>query len=315
LWHARRRARIGSSLYNTGVLRRTGLHSHWQKRLLPYCEAPSRGERLSRRARFAIGLAAIVFTYAMLGNVVDRFIYYPMRYPQGAWELQAKAGAEDRWLTASDGTRLNAWWFPKADARFATVFLHGNGGNLTHRIDHAQAVLDAGSAFLVVDYRGYGKSQGQPSERGLYQDADAAYSELLHLGYGPERIVIQGESLGTAVAADLAMRKQCAGVILESPLMSAGRMAGKVLPFFGPLVVRGYDTYSKISRVHAPLMVIHGDADEIVPFSQGKAVFDAANRPKQFWTVSGAHHNDLLEVAGAKYVAHLRAFYQQLRSK
>lgn len=267
---------------------------------------------LRRAARLAIALAAIVFTYAMLPNLADRFIYSPMRYPQGAWELQARAGAVDRWLTTSDGTRLNAWWFPKPNARFATLFLHGNAGNVTHRIDHAQAVLNAGSAFLVVDYRGYGKSQGQPSERGLYQDADAAYADLLHLGYPPERILVQGESLGTAIAVDLATRKQCAGVILESPLMSAGRMAGKVLPFLGPLVVRGYDTYSKISRVHAPLMVIHGDADEIVPFSQGKAVFDVANEPKQFWPVSGAHHNDLLEIAASAYVERLRDFYHRL---
>lgn len=278
-------------------------------------EAPSRRERLSRPVRFAIAFAAIAFTYAMLRNLADRFIYYPMRYPQGAWEFQAKVGAEDRWLTASDGTRLNAWWFPKPDARFATVFLHGNAGNVTHRIDHALAVRDAGSAFLVVDYRGYGKSQGQPSERGLCQDADPAYAELLRLGYGPERIIVQGESLGTAIAVDLAMRKECAGVILESPLMSAGSMAGSVLPFLGPLVVRGYDTYSKISRVHSPLMVIHGDKDEIVPLSQGKAVFDAANEPKQFWSVSGAHHNDLLEVAGAEYVVRLRDFYRGLGGK
>jgi uncharacterized protein len=238
-----------------------------------------------------------------------------MRYAQGAWELQSNAGAEERWLMTSDGTRLNAWWFSKPDTRFATVFLHGNAGNVTHRIDHAQALLSAGSAFLVVDYRGYGKSQGHPSEHGLYQDADAAYAELLHLGYLPERIIIQGESLGCAIAVDLAIRKQCAGVILESPLMSAGRIAGTVLPFLGPLFVRGYDTYSKVSSVHAPLMVIHGDVDEIVPFSQGKAVFRAANEPKQFWSVSGAHHNDLLEVAGAEYVARLRGFYDRLGPK
>lgn len=270
---------------------------------------------MTRGARFAIALAAIAFAYVMLRGLPDRFIYYPMRYPQGAWELQAKAGAEDRWLTTSDGVRLNAWWFPKPDAHFATVFLHGNAGNITHRMDHAQAILTAGSAFLVVDYRGYGKSEGQPSEHGLYQDADAAYSELLRLGFGPDRIIVQGESLGTAVAVDLATRRDCAGVVLESPLMSASRIAGTVLPFFGPLLVRGYDTYSKISRVHAPLMVIHGDADEIVPFSQGKAVFDAATGPKQFWAVPNAHHNDLLEVAGDGYVRHLRAFYERLGPK
>ena len=268
---------------------------------------------MSSGIRFCVAVAAIVLTYAMLRSIADWFVYYPMRYPQGAWTLQAAAGAEDRWLKTADGLRLNAWWFPKTGAQFATLFLHGNAGNVTHRIDHAQAVLEAGSAFLVVDYRGYGKSEGRPSERGLNEDADAAYAELLQLGYAPERIIVQGESIGTAIAVDLAMRKPCAGVILESPLMSAGKIAGTVLPFFGPLVVRGYDTYGKISRVHAPLLVIHGEADEIVPFQQGQAVFRAANEPKQFWPVPHAHHNDLLEVAGSEYVAHLRAFYELLR--
>jgi uncharacterized protein len=270
---------------------------------------------MSRTVRLATALGAIVFTYSMLRSFADRFIYYPMRYPQGTWQLQVKVGAEERWLTAADGTRLSAWWFPKSDARFATVFLHGNAGNVTHRIDHALSVLNAGSAFLVVDYRGYGKSEGHPSERGLCEDADAAYAELLKLGYAPGRIIVQGESLGTAIAVDLATRKGCAGVILESPFMSAGKIAGTVLPFFGRLLITGYDTYGKISRVHAPLMVIHGDADEIVPFSQGRAVFDAANQPKQFWAVSGAHHNDLLDVAGSEYAANLRAFYRLLGPK
>lgn len=251
----------------------------------------------------------------MFQNLADRLIYYPMRYPQGDWNLQAKAGAQDRWIQAADGTQLNAWWFPKTGAHFATLFLHGNAGNVTHRIDHAQAILDAGSAFLVVDYRGYGKSHGQPSERGFYEDGDTAYDELVRLGYTPDRIIVQGESLGTAVAVDLAIRRECAAVILESPLMSAGKIAGTVLPFLGPLLVRGYDTYSKISHVRAPLLVIHGDADEIVPFSQGQGVFQAANEPKEFWAVSGAHHNELLEVASAVYVVRLRSFYRSLVRK
>jgi fermentation-respiration switch protein FrsA (DUF1100 family) len=173
-------------------------------------------------------------------------------------------------------------------------------------------VLQAGSAFLVVDYRGYGKSRGRPSERGLYQDGDAAYADLLELGYTPEQIILQGESLGTAVAVDLAARKQCAGLILESPLKSLRAMAGMVLPIVGPLLAHGFDTESKISRVHAPLLVMHGDADEIVPFPQGQAVFQAANQPKQFWPVPGAHHNDLLYKAGPEYTTRLRAFYQSI---
>ncbi|MFL6463986.1 MAG: alpha/beta hydrolase [Bryobacteraceae bacterium] len=270
---------------------------------------------MSRAIRGCIVLVLVIFIGAMLQTVVNQFVYYPMPYPQGAWDLQRDAGAQDRWFKAADGTQLNAWWFPRSGAHFATLFLHGNAGNITHRIDHAHEILKAGSAFLVVDYRGYGKSRGHPSERGLYEDAHAAYADLLALGYAPDRIILQGESLGTAVAVDLATRKQCAGLILESPLKSLRAMAGTVLPVVGPLLAHGFDTYSKISRVHVPLLIIHGDADEVVPFSQGQAVFQTANQPKQFWPVSRAHHNDLLDTAGSEYAARLRAFYESISRK
>jgi len=261
-------------------------------------------------------LRIIVTTVAvlllMLPGVIDHFLYYPMPYPQGDWGAQAKAGAQDVWLTTKDGIRLNAWWFPKADAHFATLFLHGNAGNVTHRIDHAKAIQLAGSAVLVVDYRGYGKSKGRPSERGLYLDADAAYDELIRLGYPANRIIVQGESLGSAVAAELAARRPCAGLVLESPFASLSEMAGTVLPVIGSLVAHGFDTDKKIGKVHVPVLVMHGDADEIVPFSQGEKVFRRANQPRIFWRVSGAHHNDLLYAAGKEYVDRLRGFYRSL---
>ena len=237
-----------------------------------------------------------------------------MPYPQGDWNLQTEAGAEDLWLTTRDGIRLNAWWFPKPASRFVTLFLHGNAGNVTHRIDHAHAVQSAGSAILIIDYRGYGKSKDHPSERGLTLDAEAAYDALRKLGYEPTQVLLQGESLGTAVAVELASRHPCAGLILESPLASLGDMAARVLPILGPLVVHGFNTKTIIKRVHTPLLVMHGDADEIVPFSQGEAVFAAANAPKEFWRIPGARHNDLLHVAGDQYVPRLRAFYDSLRA-
>lgn len=260
-----------------------------------------------------INASLLVFTFFMFRHIVDRFVYYPMRYPQGDWNLQAQARAQDVWLSTRDGIRLNAWWFPKPGSGFATLFLHGNAGNVTHRVDHAQAINSAGSAVLVVDYRGYGKSQGHPSERGLRLDADAAYDALVQLGYNPTQIVLQAESLGTAVAAELASRRPCAGLILESPMASLSEMAGTVLPILGPLLVHGFSTKTIIARVHVPLLVMHGDADEIVPFAQGEAVFASANPPKDFWRIPMAHHNDLLYVAGDEYVPHLRAFYDSLR--
>ncbi len=166
---------------------------------------------------------------------------------------------------------------------------------------------------MILDYRGYGKSKGRPTEAGLYQDAEAAYDELSKRGYAPSQIILHGESLGTAVAAELASRRKCAALILESPLASLSHMAGQVIPFLGPLVAHGFNTERRIADIHVPLFIIHGDADEVVPFSQGQAVFQRAKEPKTFWRVPGAHHNDLLYVAAGDYVKRLREFYSSLR--
>jgi fermentation-respiration switch protein FrsA (DUF1100 family) len=248
----------------------------------------------------------------MFQQLLNRVVYYPMRYPQGEWNLQDQVGAQDLWLTTRDGIRLNAWWFPKPGSRLATLFLHGNAGNVTHRVDHAHAINSAGSAILVLDYRGYGKSEGHPSEHGLGLDAEAGYDALSKLDYDPAHIIIQGESLGSAVAVELASRRPCAGLILESPFASLGEMAATVLPVIGPLVAFGFNTKTTIRRVHTPLLIMHGDADEIVPFSQGQAVFAAANPPKDFWRIPSAHHNDPLYVAGDQYIQRLHTFYSSL---
>src|SRR4051794_16762155 len=269
-----------------------------------------RESRLSGKILILLGTMLILPTLlpAMLQKFVNQFVYYPMRYPDGDWDGQHRAGAQDVWLSSKDGVKLNAWWFQQPVSGYATLFLHGNAGNVTHRIDHAEAAKQAGSAILVLDYRGYGRSEGRPSENGLYHDADAAYEELIRRGYPPHRIILHGESLGTAVATELASRRKCAALILESPLASLSRMATHVIPVFGPMLAHGFNTERRISDVRVPLLIIHGDADDIVPFSQGQAVYQRANQPKTFWQVSGARHNDLLYVAGNDYVNRLRAF-------
>ena len=173
-------------------------------------------------------------------------------------------------------------------------------------------IAAAGSSILLLDYRGYGKSQGSPSEKGLYADAEAAYEHLIGRGYAPERIVLYGESLGTAAAVDLASRRPCAGVILEAPFTSGRDLASRLLPVLGPLVMWSFDSKSKIRGVRSPLMVLHGTRDEVIPFEMGEGLYRAANEPKQFWAVSGAGHNDIVEVAGPQYYQRLRAFYQSL---
>ena len=260
---------------------------------------------------FAAALAA-AWGYGVLYFLAQRAAYFPAKFPEGLWDLQQQVGAEDVWLRAADGVKLHAWWVARPQARVVTLFLHGNAGNLTHRAYRVAEWTSAGSAVLLVEYRGYGKSEGRPGEKGLYADAEAGYQWLVAAGWEPERIVVHGESLGTAVAVDLASRRKCAGVVLEAPFTSGSDMAGRVLPLLGPLVFRAFDSASKIAEVRAPLLVIHGDRDGVAPFELGQRLFEAAREPKWFWRVEGAGHNDLVEAAGAAYRERLREFYGRL---
>ena len=134
-------------------------------------------------------------------------------------------------------------------------------------------------------------------------------------GFTPKQIVIHGESLGTAVATYLATNRGSAGVILEAPFTSAKAVAGRVVPFVGPLFVHGYDSMKRIKDIHVPLLIIHGDRDEVIAYQFGQELFRAANEPKSFWTIAGATHNDLHIRGRAEFPARLRSFYRSLRSK
>jgi fermentation-respiration switch protein FrsA (DUF1100 family) len=255
--------------------------------------------------------AVALAIYAALCYLASRSVYYPFRFPAGQWDLQAGAGAQDVWLETSDRVKIHAWWIARPEARFTTLHLHGNGGNITHRVEIAREILSAGSSVLLLDYRGYGRSEGRPSEAGLYRDADAAYAYLA-ARTPPDRIVIHGESLGSAVAVDLALRKPCAGLVLEAPFPSVRAVARRVLPGLGPLLIWGFDSKTKIKSLRVPLLVVHGDRDEVIDYSLGRELYEAAPEPKQFWTIAGASHNDIVCAAGDAYRARLAAFYESL---
>lgn len=256
-------------------------------------------------AAFAIGLAYYL---------ANRAVYYPSKYPEGYWELQHAAGASDAWIETSDRVRIHGWWVHLDGSRLVTLFLHGNAGNITNRTPRIQEIIAAGSSVLMLDYRGYGKSNGRPSEQGLYRDSEAGYIYLLGKGYRPEQIILHGESLGTAVAIDLASRRPCAALILEAPFTSASDVAGTVLPFLGPLLVRSFNSLPKIRWIRVPKLFMQGDRDEVIPLRLGQELFAAAQGSKTFWIVPGAGHNDILETAGAEYRQRLSAFYQSLLS-
>jgi fermentation-respiration switch protein FrsA (DUF1100 family) len=255
-------------------------------------------------------IAALALT--MLYVAASRAPYYPLKYPSGFWDLQSEVGAEDVWPLTSDTVRLHAWWVAAPEVPFVTLYLHGNAGNVTHRLLQIRELTAAGSSVLMLDYRGYGKSEGSPSERGLYRDADAAYQYLRDRGYRSPQIVLQGESLGPAVAVDLASRNECAGVVLEAAFTSGRDVAGTVLPLVGPLIFRGFDSRHQIAKIRAPILFFHGERDDIIPLKLGRALFNAAAEPKTFLEVPIAGHNDLVETAGEDYRKALHQFYDRL---
>ncbi len=265
--------------------------------------------RLPVSVTWLIALALACLTLYYLAN---RAIYYPAKFPHGSWELEKQLGASDVWLDTPDRVRLHGWWLAAPGARFATLFLHGNAGNVTNRAAQMREIVAAGSSVLMLDYRGYGKSQGWPTEKGLYTDSEAGYIYLLGLGYHARDIVLHGESLGCAVAIDLASRRPCAGLVLEAPFSSASDVAAGVLPVLGPMLVSSYNSLPKIRWLLMPKLFIQGDQDEVVAPRLAQKLFAAAQGPKSFWVIAGAGHNDILSRAGPAYHERLRAFYQTL---
>ena len=241
-------------------------------------------------------------------------LYHPSKYPEGYWDIQQSVGASDAWMETSDGVKIHGWWLKRDGSPLATLFLHGNGDNITYYTPHVQEIVAAGSSVLILDYRGYGKSSGRPSEQGLYRDSEAGFIYLLGKGYRAEQIIIHGQSLGSAVAIDLASRRPCAALILEAPFTSASDVAGTLLPYIGPLLVRSFNSLPKIRWIRVPMFFLQGDRDEVIPLRLGQKLYAAAQGSKTFWIIPGAGHNDILETAGPEYRQRLSAFYESLPS-
>ena len=217
-----------------------------------------------------------------------------MKFPEGNWAPRGIA-VEDAWFTAADGTKIHGWYVPHAQPRAVVLFCHGNAGNITHRADVIRELHDrVGARVLVFDYRGYGKSEGKPDEPGVLADARAARTWLAQkAGVAEKRIVLMGESLGGAVAVDLAADGARA-LILENTFSSMPDVAAHHYPWLPVrlLMRTRFNSAAKIRSYHGPLFQSHGDRDSIVPLKFAKRLFDAANEPKHFLLVKGADHND-----------------------
>lgn len=213
-------------------------------------------------------------------------------------------------LRTKDGVYISAWYIPARNARGFVLFCHGNAGNISHRLDTIRIFNSLGLGILIFDYRGYGKSQGSPDEEGTYLDAEAGWDWLVDtLQTEPERIVLFGRSLGSAVAAEVALRKKAALLIMESGFTSVPDLGKKYFPHLpvGIMARYRYTSISKVGRIKIPKLFIHSPGDEIVPYEHGVKLFEKAAEPKEFLNIAGGHNEGFL-LSGQVYVEGLRAF-------
>lgn len=257
-----------------------------------------------------VALAAFVTWNARTGAIERAFIYFPERSLM-ATPADVGIAYEDVTLRAADGVRLHGWFVPGSQP-VAVLWLHGNAGNIGTRVPWIRDLHRAtGFAILIVDYRGYGRSEGTPSEAGLYRDAEAALAYLrAEPRVDPDRIVYFGRSLGSAVAVELAAREPPMALVIESPFPSLRWLADAVYPWL-PLTRWLHDRYETERRaraVTAPALVIHGERDEIVPLEGAQRVADALASDVQLFVVPGAGHNDIPAVGGDAYYARLADF-------
>ena len=243
-------------------------------------------------------------------NGLRRFLYYPERLAARLPLPPHAAGAEEAWIPTVDGETLHGVYWPAPAGRPTVLFFHGNAGHafgwaLVHE---DLAALEAG--LLVVDYRGYGKSSGRPTEVGLALDADASLDWLVARGVATPDVVLFGKSLGGAVAVELARKAAVLGLVLESTFTSIPAVARHLFPVFpvGDLFPDRFDSLSKMPEVRCPIFVVHGRDDALIPVEEGQRLFDAATGRRDLWIVGGADHNDVSWVAGSAYGQRLRGW-------
>ena len=239
------------------------------------------------------------------------FVYHPYPWEARDWAKVSGMPLEDIWFAAADGTKLFGWYVEAAATSAVLMWCHGNAGNMIHRLENLRALHRAGLSVFLFDYRGYGRSQGRPTEEGLYADALGAYDYLTRgRRVRPERLVIFGRSLGAAVAGQLAVQKPSMGLVLEScfpSIEAVARYHYMGLPVHW-LLGADFRLEDRLPQLSLPKLFVHGDRDDIIPIELGQRAFAAAVPPKEFYIVRGADHNNLPFVGGQPYYDRFRDF-------
>lgn len=264
-------------------------------------------ERVKKARRWLVPLLGLLVIVVMLYRFEHSQVYHPTHdaeYTPG----DVGRPAEEVWLKTPDGILLHGWFFAADQssprARFVMLFCHGNGGNLTSRPGYYRAILETGVSLLTFDYRGYGRSEGEPSEPGTYIDAVTAYQWLCARGFAPEHIIAWGESLGGGIASHVAATARVGGLMLQSTFTNVPDIGAELFPWLPVRLISRikYDTLSRLPRITCPVVVMHSRADTTIRFSHGERNFAAAREPKAFVEISG-DHNDPLLADRAAYVS------------
>jgi pimeloyl-ACP methyl ester carboxylesterase len=272
-------------------------------------------EALERRGPALSLVATRTIRPRILRRLLNALLYLPSRE---ILQTPAAAGLDfaDLHITTPDGERLHAWWVPTTGPTLGHVLLlHGNAGNIGDRVPHIALLAAAGFDVLAFDPRGYGRSTGRPSEQGTYRDARAALAALERQeGVDPQRVLYLGESLGGAVALELAIHRPPAALVLQSAFTDIRDMARLHYPFIPrALVPDAYPSLRRIRHLDAPLLVLHGARDTIVPLMHGEELFHAAPEPKHLEIFPHAAHNDLISRAGRRWVEAIVRWFEARR--
>ncbi|MFA5088567.1 MAG: alpha/beta hydrolase [Candidatus Omnitrophota bacterium] len=261
--------------------------------------------------KILILLCVVIFLFAVYVWYLEETAIF---IPSGEiMETPKRAGLnfEDIYFQAEDGVTLNGWFIKNPQARSTIIFFHGNAGNIGDRVEKVALLHKLGLNVFIIDYRGYGRSRGRSSEKGMYKDAVAAFDYLLTRGdIDKEKIVAYGVSLGGAAAIELAKRRRIAAVVIDSSFPRAVDMARILYPFVPSFMIRTkMDSLSKIKTITVPKLFIHSRDDEIVPFALGQKLYDAASLPKEFLEIYGAHNEGYL-LDSRKYWGKMSDFLQ-----
>lgn len=260
---------------------------------------------------YTIALGGLFFLY--IKYLAARSIFFPSQ----VLELTPKdinLSFEDIYLTTADGLTLHGWFIPYDKAKYTLLFYHGNAGNISHRLEKILFLRQTKLNICLIDYRGYGRSKGKPSEKGVYLDAKAAYDYLVNqYNLNPLQIILYGESLGGAIAIDLASKEEIGGLILEGVFSNVRDMGKRIYPFIPRLLLPNpFNSLDKIKKIKVPKLFIHSKNDEIVPLDLGKKLYDIAPEPKQFVPLVGGHNTVFID-SKEEYISTIIKFVEEFK--